>query len=112
MSKIQPRNIAVSIILSIITCGIYGWYWMIKLTDEVNELSYEQNATSGAMCLILTLVTCGIYGWYWMYKMGEKCDRIKGTNGNSGIIFLLLGLFQLSIISYCLIQDTINKRVE
>ena len=45
------------------------------------------------------------------YKMGEKCDFIKGVQGSSGILYLLLGIFGLSIVDFCLIQDTINKSV-
>ena len=108
---IQPRNIAISVILSIVTCGIYGLYWMIKLNDEINQISGDTQATGGGMVLLFTLITCGIYGWYWMYKMGEKCDQIKGVNGSSGILYLILGIFGLGIVNYCLMQDTINKAI-
>lgn len=109
--RIEPRSIAVAVILSIVTCGIYSIYWMIKLNDEVNELAGEYQATTGGMVFLFTLITCGIYGLYWLYKMGERCDMIKRTEGSSGILFLLLGIFGFSIISYCLIQDTINKAI-
>lgn len=108
---IEPRNIALCVIFSLITCGIYGIYWMIKINDEVNILSGEPDATSGVIVFLLTLVTCGIYGLYWMYKMGERCDRIKRIQGNSNILYLILSLVGFSIIGYCLIQDTINKAV-
>lgn len=108
---ITRRSIPVAILLSIVTCGIYGIYWMIKLNDEVNVLAFEPNATTGGMVFLLSLVTCGIYGFYWMYQMGERCDRIKGNAGNSGLLYLLLGIFGLSIVSYCLMQDTINHAV-
>ena len=84
---------------------------MIKLNDEVNLLSGETNATSGGMVFLFSLLTCGIYGIYWQYKMGERCDRIKGENGNSAILYLILSIVGLSIVSYCLIQDTLNKAV-
>ena len=108
---ITPRSITLCIILSIVTCGIYGIYWMLKLNDEINLLCGDTNATSGALVVIFSLITCGIYGFYWMYKMGEKCDFIKGVQGSSGILYLLLGIFGLSIVDFCLIQDTINKSV-
>ncbi len=108
---IVPRNIGIAIILSIVTCGIYSIYWMIKLNDEVNQLAGEPGATSGAMVFVLTLVTCGIYSLYWLFKMGERCDRIKGSNSSSGIVYLILGIFGLGIVAYCLMQDTINKAV-
>ena len=106
---IAPRSIPLCIIFSLITCGIYGIYWMIKLNDEVNIVSGEPQATSGGIVFLLTVVTCGIYGLYWLYKMGERCDRIKGVNGSSGILYLILGLVGFSIIRYCRIQDTLNK---
>lgn len=108
---IAPRSIPLCIIFSLITCGIYGIYWMIKLNDEVNIVSGEPYATSGGIVFLLTIITCGIYGLYWLYKMGERCDRIKGMNGSSGILYLILGLVGFSIISYCLIQDTLNKTI-
>lgn len=84
---------------------------MLKLNDEINLLCGDTNAASGALVIIFSLITCGIYELYWMYKMGEKCDFIKGTQGSSGILYLLLGIFGLSIVDFCLIQDTINKSV-
>lgn len=111
-TNIAPRNIVTAIILSIVTCGIYGIYWLVKLNDEINQLSGEPNATSGAMVVILTIVTCGIYGWYWNYKMGERVDRINGVqNGSSNVLYLILAIFELSIVNYCLMQDAINRRV-
>lgn len=108
---IQERNIAIAVILSIVTCGLYGIYWMIKLNDEINQICGDTHANSGGMVFLFTLITCGIYGWYWMYKMGEKCDQIKGVNGSSGILYLILGIFGLGIVNYCLMQDTINKAI-
>ena len=84
---------------------------MIKLNDEVNQIFGDTQATGGGLVFLFTLITCGIYGWYWMYKMGEKCDQIKGVNGSSGILYLILGIFGLGIVSYCLMQDTINKAI-
>lgn len=111
MPGATERSIPLCILYSIITCGIYGIYWMIKLNDEINPLSGEPNATSGGMVFLLTIITCGIYSYYWMYKMGERCDRINRVNGNSNILFLLVTIFGFGIISYCLMQDTINKVV-
>lgn len=110
-TNIAPRSIVLALILSFVTCGIYNIYWMIKINDEINELAGEPGATSGGMVFLFSLITCGIYGIYWMYKMGDRCDTIKGNSGSSGILFLILSLFGFGIISYCLMQDTVNKAV-
>ena len=109
---VQQRNIAVCIILSIVTCGIYGLYWFICLTDDTNNVSGQQG-TSGGMALVLVLVTCGIYSWYWMYKQGDKLDDAKAARGmaagNSGILYLILAIFGFGIVSYALMQNELNK---
>ena len=109
---ITGRSIALAIILTIVTCGIYGIYWFIVLTDETNQLSGRPNETSGIVAFLLTFITCGIYGWYWSYKLGEKVDAIKNEpNGSSSIIFIILQIFGLGIVNYALAQDAINKAV-
>lgn len=105
----KQRNLVVCIILSFITCGLYALYWFVKMTDEVNEVTKEKG-TSGIVALLLTLVTCGIYGIYWSYKMGEKVNTLKGEPaGSNHILFIVLVIFGLGIINYCILQDTLNK---
>lgn len=112
---ITKRDVAIAVILSIVTCGIYGIYWMVVMTDESNRVSGD-NTTSGGMALLLTIVTCGIYGIYWNYKMGKKmyeagCKHNKTISDNS-ILYLILSLVGFSIVNYCLIQSDLNKFAE
>ena len=85
---------------------------MIKINNEVNTLAGETSATTGGMVFLFSLITCGIYGLYWQFKMGERCDKIRGVNGSSNVLYLILGILGFMIISMCLMQDTVNKRVE
>ncbi len=107
----QKREIVMAIILSVITCGIYGIYWFVKLTDESNMIA-ETPTASGVMALVLTIVTCGIYGIYWAYKKGETIDKFNASRGmaatNNAIIYLVLELvFPIAI--YILLQNELNK---
>lgn len=109
------RSIGLSIVLSIITCGIYGIYWFITLTNESNFASgHVQDGTSGGVAFLLTLITCGIYGYYWAYKMGEKINQAKvmrnmPADSSSSIIYLVLQIFGLGIVGYALMQNELNK---
>lgn len=105
---IQPRSIVLAIILSIITCGIYGLYWMVKVNDELNTLAGNYNATSGILVIVLSICTCGIYGLYWSYKMGQNCGILNGDNGG-GFLAVVLAFFGLQIINLAIFQDTINR---
>ena len=61
---LTKKDIAVSVILSFLTCGIYQIYWFITITDDANKVSERPTDTSGGLAFLLTLITCGIYGIY------------------------------------------------
>ena len=109
---VSQRGIPLAIILSIVTCGIYTVYWQIKLTDEMNTLLNKSNATSGLMAFIYSVITCGIYFIYWLYKMGNNVDELKGKSGDTGILYLILGILCLGIIPMALAQDAINDKAD
>lgn len=114
---IQQRNIALCIILSIVTCGIYSLIWFIHLADDTNLVTTPpingKPHTSGGMALLLTIVTCGIYGYYWAYKQGEKLDNAKTARGlpptNQSVIYLLLEIFGFGIVAWALMQSQLNE---
>ncbi len=109
---ISERNIAVCIILSIITCGIYGIYWFIVLTDDAKNASQDLQCTSGGIAFLLTLVTCGIYGIYWAYKMGKTISSAKVKNNlpaeDNSVLYLILQILGLGIINYAIMQNELN----
>ena len=110
---IQNRNIVLYIILSIVTCGLFGWYWLFCLANDVNEASGRQQDTSGGMVVLFSIITCGIYHIFWMYKAGEKIDEaraLRGWNsGNYAIIYLILTIFGLSLVAWALLQSELNR---
>ena len=109
---IEKRNIGLCIVLTLVTCGIYGLYWMACLANDVNRLS-GQEGTSGGMVVLLSIVTCGIYGMYWFYKSGETLDEMRHRNnipsGSLALVYLLLAIFGFSIVSTALMQGELNK---
>ena len=113
-APVKNRNIALCVVLSIITCGIYGIYWLVCLVDDLNVASGRTGDTSGGMVFLLSLITCGIYGIYWMYKAGEKVAYIKQRNtgevdSSSSVLYLILGIIGFGIVVYALIQSELNK---
>lgn len=108
----KQRNIVVCILLTLVTCGLYGIYWMIVLNDNTNALT-GKNGTSGGLVVLFTLITCGIYAFFWMYQMGIAVETIHEQHGeprgSAPLIYLLLSVFGLSIVAYCLLQNELNK---
>ncbi len=109
-SGISERNIVTTIILTILTCGIYGIYWMVKINDELLQLS-DTEGSSGGTVVLLSIVTCGIYGIYWNYKMGSCVNKLK-RGGSNDILFLVLGLLGFGIVNFIIAQDAINNEVK
>ena len=108
----QERNIAVAIILTIVTCGIYGLYWFVVISDDVKEYSNDSEMMSGGVALLLTIVTCGIFGFYWAYKLGKNMFSAQQMNNlpatDNSVLYLILELFGLGIIVWAIIQNDLN----
>lgn len=68
------RNIVMYVLLTIITCGIYGFYFIYSMAQDVNTACQgDGNKTSGLLAFILlSYVTCGIYAIYWEYSLGNR----------------------------------------
>lgn len=112
----KKRNVALAIIFSFITFGIYGLYWFVKINHDMQELANADKRTSGLAAFIFTIITFGIYGLYWMYKMGKlegeaQAQRGK-AGGNNGVLYLILGIFGLGIVSYAIMQSNINSMLD
>ena len=110
----KVRNIGVCILLSLVTCGIYGIVWLVQMVDELNAAANDPNATSGITVFLLSLITCGIYQLYWFYKAGQQVNQAKTARGmavdsNISILYLVLGIFGLSIVTYALLQNELNQ---
>ena len=106
------RSIPLCIVLSLITCGIYTLYWFVCVTNEVDAVSGEYGP-GGGVSLLLTIITCGIYGLYWGWKTGDKLDISRARHGiapgSFSILFLLLNLFELSIVTLAIAQSELNR---
>ena len=70
----DDRGLASYIILSIITCGIYSYYFIYKMAHDVNiACDGDGENTSGLVAFVLlSLITCGIYAWFWYYNLGNR----------------------------------------
>lgn len=102
---VKKRSIALAILFSIITLGIYDIYWFICLTNDSNTVCEEHKTAGGWLALLYTCITFGVYGIYWNYKLGQKVS-------GSGTLYLLLSLFGLGWINFVLAQSELNNHAE
>lgn len=106
----KKRSVALALLFSVITFGIYYIYWFVSLTNQSNKLA-PKNATMGGVAAFFTgIITFGIYQGYWAYRMGEKAGEMLNKNSD-GLLYLVLWLFTLGIVPVCLGQSAVNKAV-
>ena len=108
----EKKSIAMIIILTIITCGIYYYVWMYQLSDDVSRFTGDRSTTPGTE-ILLTIITCGIYGNYWIYKYSKKMWEISINVGvpypsDNSIINLVVAIFGLSLVSMGIMQNQLN----
>ena len=108
---VQERNIVLAVVLTFITCGIYGIYWFICLTNDAATAAGDSEF-SGGKAFLFTIITCGIYGIYWYYKMGKTLkmanDKANINTADNSVLYLVLGLFGFGIVNYCIMQNELN----
>lgn len=68
------RSLFTWIVLTILTCGIYSWYFIYKLAVDMNRMcSGDGEETPGLLVFVLlSMVTCGFYAYWWYYKIGNR----------------------------------------
>jgi len=110
----DKRSVGMAIFLSIITCGIYGYYWLYKLLSSHYRINNQPN--NAVTDIVLWIVTCGIYGIYLGYKMGKLESTSHYVMGfpprDDSILYLILNIFGLWIVVYAIIQSNLNTMVD
>ena len=80
------RSLIMYILLSLVTCGIYGYYFIYSIARDVNIMCRDDGEKTGGLLafILLNFVTCGFYGLYWEYKLG---NRLAANGPRYGVAF-------------------------
>ena len=109
---ISKRDLVLNIILTIVTCGIWGIIWEVQIADDIKLLTGEEGLVSGIVLVLLSLVTCGIYFIFWIYNAGNKLELVKAGYGlpteSKGLVYVVLSIFGFSIVALALMQNDLN----
>lgn len=104
---IKQRNIVTCVLLSLITCGIYGIYWVIMLAREAVSVKDPSDSAVLEIVLMLFLPFLGFY--LSEKKLTEGCAARGIAHKDNSILYLILGLIGLGIVNYCMLQNDLNK---
>jgi len=125
MDKLSSnRGFWLTLLLSIITIGIYGWYLIHAFAKETNIACKDDNKkTSGLLVyILLSIVTLGIYAIVWECMWINRCNEyLRKNNKPEGLqvstyiltLFLLgwltLGVMFLVVLCKTLyLQNSVN----
>ena len=96
----EDRSIVMYILLSLVTCGIYSYWFLYTMAQDANVVcAGDGKSTPGLVqFILLSFVTCGIYGWFWYYslanRLAENAPRYGMTfteNGTTVLMWLIVG---------------------
>ena len=104
---IKERNIVVCILLTLVTCGIYGIYWVIMMAREA--VSVKDASDNGILEIVLMLFLPFLGFFMTEKKFAEGCAAKGIEHSDNSILYLILGLVGLGIVDYCMMQNDLNK---
>lgn len=106
----EEKSVATCVILSIVTCGIYTWFWMYSMIKKLKMLSGETDDMIGEY-LLLMLVP--YYNIYWVYTRSKKLTEAAARYGiqvtDNSVLYMILNIFGLQIVSYAMMQNDLNN---
>ena len=105
--KIEKRSIGTCVVLSIVTCGIYGIIWCIKMLKEAVQVKDEKD--DGLVEILLGLFLCPVGFYLAEKKLGEGCAQKGIEHEDRSVLYLVLGFIGLGIVNYILMQGDLNK---
>ena len=94
------RTLLGYILLTVFTCGIYGFYFIHSMARDVNTICDDDQPTAGlGMYLLLSILTCGFYSVYWEYRLANRLAENApkyglnfSENGTAILIWHTLGM--------------------
>ncbi len=100
------RSLGMYILLSLITCGIYSYYFLYTMARDANVICNEDGKKTGGLLafILLSLVTCGFYAIYWYYNLGNRLAENAPRyglnfqeNGTTILLWYLVGVLLCGI---------------
>jgi len=106
--NIKRRSIALSIILTFITFGIYGLFWAYFMGREAISACDEND--SGTLEIVL-MILVPFVGFFLMERRFYQAHQHLGLRykKDNSILYLVLGLIGLSIVDFGMFQNDLNK---
>lgn len=105
------RSVATVVILTIVTCGIYGLYWLYVTADGLENYGRTGSVSPVVQLILAIFVSVAGYVLFGI-AANENLNSIRAQKGlppvDNKVAYILLGLF-IPIVLIGLVQSEINK---
>ena len=109
--NIKVRNPITSIILSLVTCGIYGIIWVWGMAKDA--VSVKEGEGSGTLEAVLSIFFPFIGLYLAEKKLAEGCAEKGIEHKDNSIMYLILCLLgPCAWVAYYMLQSELNKIAE
>lgn len=106
------RDVAVSIILTLVTCGFYHLYWVYKMYGEV-AADLGRDDINPALEILFSILSCGIYGIFLAYKYPKLINEMQARRGmpvnDFSVMSLVFACFGFHVVSHAIMQNELNR---
>lgn len=109
MRTIIKKNILTSIVISILTMGLYAIYWEYLTVKNIRAMKKDDAYLIEEYLCVMFVPFYSIYWWYTRgrYATAELTARGYAVTGNE-TVYLVLAIFGLNIVSLAILQKNLN----
>jgi Domain of unknown function (DUF4234) len=95
------RGLLKYIIFTILTLGIYSFWFIYKLAQDINTICDGDGKNTGGLFkfIFLSIITFGIYAWFWYYNLGNRLavnapryNLFFSENGTTVLLWQVFGI--------------------
>lgn len=114
----EERRLWKYIVFTILTCGIYAYWFIYSIAQDVNIMCKDDGKQTGGLAkfILLSLLTCGIYAWYWYYALGNRLQENApryglhfSENGTTILMWYIFGVLLCGIGPFIGMNILINN---
>ncbi len=114
---VQERNSAVVLLLSIVTCWVYFYYWVYRTSSELKQATGDPRIDP-TLDLVLSVVTCSLWGYYVLYRDAQMLHRTlvgfdprHQDQTQTVLVLCIVGLFVgvTFFVAWYLVQEDLNR---
>lgn len=112
----EKRDLVKMVLLTVITCGIYGLVWMYNIGNDIAALRGD-GQPKPLTDLLLSMVTCGVWYLYVSYQWAKLLNEVQAQRGkrvddNFPLLCLILTVFSVGIVNQALMQHMLNEMAD